>query len=59
MTGDRSAASAGCDEYAIKPIDRRKLVAVCARLMASGDAIRAPFPSPRSTRDVEARTPDE
>jgi signal transduction histidine kinase len=38
MSGDRERCiEAGCDEYAIKPIDRGILIAVCARLMNLGD----------------------
>jgi signal transduction histidine kinase/DNA-binding NarL/FixJ family response regulator len=55
MTGDRERCiDAGCSEYAIKPIDRLKLIAICARLMSTGERIRAPLPSTRPKRGADA-----
>ncbi len=60
MTGDRERCiQAGCDEYAIKPIDRLKLIAICARLMSPGERVRAPLPSPRPPRGASAELPKE
>jgi two-component system sensor histidine kinase/response regulator len=58
ISGDRQRClDAGCDEYAVKPIDRRALIELCAKLLANPDRVKAPLPTAVAERPPELSGP--
>ena len=52
MTGDREKClEAGCTDYATKPLERPKLLAVCRRLMEL-DRVSGALPAPRGSSET-------